>query len=108
MSRMYFMEDNVKQDTLPKRGVNQSIIDYCKVHYGKGHKRIDREVDRLKGKKRCTMCGKLKPNNLKYFHKNSQTKDGLHYNCKKCRNNAKRDYYAEKLKSSGVQNTSDN
>ena len=73
--------------------------DYCKEHYGKGFKNIDRVVDRLKGKKRCGgECGKLLPNTLKHFHKNSQTKDGLHYNCKKCRNSAKRIYYEQKLK----------
>lgn len=87
----------MERNTLPKRK-NQSIEEYCKEHYAKGVKSIDRTIDRSKGLKRCGGCGKMLPNSLKYFHKNSQTKDGLHYNCKGCRNKAKRIYYEQKLK----------
>ena len=86
-------------NTLPKRKGDQDKLEYCIEHYGKGYKYIDRIVDRTKGLKTCAgKCGKTLPNTLQYFHKNSQAKDGLHYRCKECRNNAKKEYYQKKLK----------
>ena len=87
------MEKNI----LPKRK-GQTKIEYCKDHYGKGFQYIDREVDRANGKKKCGVCKKLITNTSQFFHRNPQTKDGLHYNCKKCRNDAKRAYYEQKFK----------
>lgn len=80
------------------RKKDQDIIDYYKNNYGKGFPKIDREVDRLYGVKKCGMCGKRMPNTKDFFHKNSQTKDNLHYNCRTCRNAAKRLYYQKNLK----------
>lgn len=73
-------------------------IEYYKINYGKGLKYIDREVDRTNGKKRCAKCNKVYPNTLDYFHKDQQTKDKLHYYCKKCRNEVRRRYWEEKQK----------
>ena len=88
----------MEKNRLPKRG-DQDKLEYCKEHYGKGFQAIDREVDRAKGLKKCSgTCGEVLPNTLEFFHKNSQTKDGLHYNCKECRNDAKKIYYEQKLK----------
>lgn len=98
MSNVSNMEDKLEQLTLPKKKGDQSKVDYCKEHYGKGFPNIDRVVDRELGKKRCGICEVLFDNTLAFYHKNPQTKDGLHYNCKVCRNDAKKAYYRDKLK----------
>lgn len=37
-------------------------------------------------KKKCNKCGVIYPATLDYFHKDVNSKNGLHHQCKKCRN----------------------
>ncbi len=59
------------------------------------YRNIDRE--RAQGMKTCRNpdCRKTFPNTPEYWHKNKQSKDGLHYDCKLCRNKKKNGYYKD-------------
>lgn len=43
--------------------------------------------------KTCIRCGETYESPSEHFHKNKQSKGGLHPYCKKCRNEQRKDYY---------------
>lgn len=43
--------------------------------------------------KACTVCGKKYPATAEYFHRKSNTKDGLRHTCKRCHTESAKRYY---------------